>query len=214
MSLQWTLVAGFLYAELALLVLLLLPYISDRVWSSILRISFIRKLERQFVYYFYCLISILILCFLDSIREMTKYSSREDVAKEQGMRTLQLEMQQQMRMFRAQRNFYIVGFALFLSLVIKRLLELIMFNNSLEVENTAVLQQAENASKVADSTFCSYSKSEELKKLTERIENARNETKAANLSVESMTTQAQDLSEEYERLMKEKEHLEEISNKQ
>ena len=49
------------------------------------------------------------------------------------MRTLQLEMQQQMRMFRAQRNFYIVGFALFLSLVIKRLLELILINYSLDV---------------------------------------------------------------------------------
>ena len=49
-----------------------------------------------------------------------------------GMRTLQLEMQQQMRMFRAQRNFYIVGFALFLSLVIKRLLELILINYALE----------------------------------------------------------------------------------
>ena len=82
MCLQWTLVAGFLYAENALLVLILLPFISDKFWNTILRIRFIRKLEKQFIYYFYCVVSILILCFLDSIREMTKYSSREDVAKE------------------------------------------------------------------------------------------------------------------------------------
>ena len=82
MSLQWTLVAAFLYAELALVVLLLLPFISDRFWSMILRISFIRKLERQFIYYFYVVVSMLILCFLDSIREMQKYSSRENIAKE------------------------------------------------------------------------------------------------------------------------------------
>ena len=88
MSLQWTLVAGFLYAELALLVLILLPFISDSFWNTILRISFIKKLERQFIYYFYCVVTILILCFLDSIREMTKYSSREDVAKEVSVQKL------------------------------------------------------------------------------------------------------------------------------
>ena len=82
MSLQWTLVAGFLYAEIALLVFLLIPYISDSFWNTVFRINFIRKLERQFIYYFYCLVSVLVLCFLDSIREMTKYSSREDIAKE------------------------------------------------------------------------------------------------------------------------------------
>eukprot|EP00091_Calanus_sinicus_P014575 TRINITY_DN32188_c0_g1_i1.p1 TRINITY_DN32188_c0_g1~~TRINITY_DN32188_c0_g1_i1.p1 ORF type:complete len:154 (+),score=48.36 TRINITY_DN32188_c0_g1_i1:140-601(+) len=117
--------------------------------------------------------------------------------------TLQLEMQQQMRMFRAQRNFYIVGFALFLSLVIKRLLELILINYSLEVEKEAVVKQAENASKSADSTFCAYSKSEEIKKLKEKIENARNETKAANLTVEEIKAQSEELEEEYKRLMAE-----------
>ena len=61
---------------------ILLPFISNKFWNAILRIRFIRKLEKQFIYYFYCVVSILILCFLDSIREMTKYSSREDVAKE------------------------------------------------------------------------------------------------------------------------------------
>ena len=116
MSLQWTLVAGFLYAEIALLVLILLPFISDRFWNTILRISFIKKLERQFSYYFYCVVTIL--------GKLLKYSSIEDIAKEaivqklrskkilifqHGMRTLQLEMQQQTRIFRAQRSFYIVG---------------------------------------------------------------------------------------------------------
>merc|ERR1719228_2285090 len=182
MSLQWTLVAGFLYAELALL----LPYISDRFWSTILRFSFIRKLERHFIYYFYCLVGILVLCFLDSIREMHKYSSREGDAKEHGMRTLQLEMQQQMRMFRAQRNFYIVGFALFLLLVIKRFLELMVVNDTLEVEKTAVLKQGENASKSADTEFCSYSKSEEVKNLKEKIDKAKNETKSAKITVETL----------------------------
>ena len=38
-----------------------------------------------------------------------------------------------MRLFRAQRNFYIAGFALFLCLVIKRLVSLISANAGLQV---------------------------------------------------------------------------------
>jgi len=192
-------VAGFLYAELALLILILIPHISNKFWNTILKINFLRKLERQFIYYFYCLVGILVLCFLDSMREMAKYSSREDFAKEHGMRTLQMQMQQQMKMFRAQRNFYIVGFALFLALVIKRSLELILANYSLEVEKSAVITQAKNASNAADEEFCSFSKSEEIKRLKEKIENARNETKASNMKVDEMKLKATKLSKDYER---------------
>lgn len=42
-----------------------------------------------------------------------------------GHQHLNVEMQGSMRLFRAQRNFYISGFALFLSLVIRRLVTLI-----------------------------------------------------------------------------------------
>ena len=56
-----------------------------------------------------------------------------------GESSLQLQMQQQMRLFRAQRNFYIVGFTLFLCLVIKRLLELIIANDNIEVSKVVTL---------------------------------------------------------------------------
>ena len=68
-----------------------------------------------------------------------------------------------------------------------------------QVEKDAILKQGENASKVADSTFCAYSKSEEKKKLQEEIDNARYETKAANLSVEAMKSRSEELSDEYKR---------------
>ena len=73
------------------------------------------------------------LAFLNSIREMQKFAARDQAMKESGMKSLQMEMQQQMKLFRSQRNFYIVGFTLFLCLVIKRLLELVVANNSLQV---------------------------------------------------------------------------------
>ena len=167
MSLQWNLVAGLLYSELALTILLLIPHISNRFWNRTLHwpflryhsyflvfsISpFLRNLEKQSVYYFYVVVAVLLLAFLDSIREMQKYATRDHNVKEvifhansldkhkilffmkSGMKTLELEMMQQMKLFRSQRNFYIVGFTLFLSLVIKRLLQLVVSNDDLQVK--------------------------------------------------------------------------------
>ena len=40
-----------------------------------------RGVETQLVYYFYVLVAILILLFLDSIREMQKYAQRDESVK-------------------------------------------------------------------------------------------------------------------------------------
>jgi B-cell receptor-associated protein 31 len=55
-------------------------------------------------------LGVLILLFLDSIREMNKFGK---VAGEKFVQHEQ-ELDRHMKMFRSQRNFYIVGFALFL----------------------------------------------------------------------------------------------------
>ncbi len=52
-----------------------------------------------------------------------------------------------MRLFRAQRNFYLSGFALFLCLVIQRLVRLISSGATLEAEKDAAIKQASSASK-------------------------------------------------------------------
>ena len=60
-------------------------------------------------------------------------------------------MQGNMRLFRAQRNFYISGFALFLSLVIRRLVTLISSQAALLAQSEAALRQAQSASTAARS---------------------------------------------------------------
>ncbi len=55
--------------------------------------------------------------------------------------------QMHMRLFRAQRNFYISGFALFLCLVIRRLVGLISTGATLEAEKEAAMKQAASASR-------------------------------------------------------------------
>ena len=80
------------------------------MWNKVFKSRFLKGLENQLIYYFYVLVAILILFFLDAIREMQKYSSEEAAQAGRHMGShLDAQMQMHMRLFRAQRNFYIAG---------------------------------------------------------------------------------------------------------
>merc|ERR1711994_633612 len=139
------------YAEIGALLLLLLPFISPRMWNKLIKSKLLKGIENQFIYYFYVLVTILILFLLDAIREMRKYS--EEQFEEQHSHAsshLDMQMQTHMRLFRAQRNFYISGFALFLCLVIRRIVALMSANAILEAEKESAMKQAESASNAAE----------------------------------------------------------------
>jgi len=210
MSVHWTLIAGFLYAEIAFLALLLLPFIPARTWHTMFKSRFLRGLESQLIYYFYVLVAILLLFFVDALREMQKYSDN-DHHNNSPSSHLDAQMQSHMRLFRAQRNFYISGFALFLCLVIKRMVGLLSLSATLQAEKEAALKQAESASRAAEAMIKSGgdgNDSEEVKELKEKVEKMDKELKSANKNVESMKSQAENLSQEYDRLMEEKDKLE------
>ena len=67
MSLHWTIIAGFLYAEIAAILLLLLPFLSNKTWNKLFRSRFLLGLQGQLIYYFYVLVAILILFFLGKL---------------------------------------------------------------------------------------------------------------------------------------------------
>eukprot|EP00091_Calanus_sinicus_P003123 TRINITY_DN13280_c0_g1_i1.p1 TRINITY_DN13280_c0_g1~~TRINITY_DN13280_c0_g1_i1.p1 ORF type:complete len:204 (-),score=73.78 TRINITY_DN13280_c0_g1_i1:48-659(-) len=200
MSIHWTLIAGFLYAEIGIILLLLVPFISTRMWNKVFKSSFLKSLESQLIYYFYVIVAILILFFLDAIREMQKYSSEEQHQQAVGVSHLDTQMQMHMRLFRAQRNFYIAGFALFLFLVIKRLVSLISANAGLQAAKEAAMKQAESASRAAETLMAAggneSADAEDVKDLKEALENALKEadidqegcTKHRKTSTESLRT--------------------------
>lgn len=74
MSLQWTLIAGFLYTEIAVVLLLVLPIFPPNRWQKLFKSRFLQSLSNQASVYFLILLSILVLFLLDAIREMRKYS--------------------------------------------------------------------------------------------------------------------------------------------
>merc|ERR550517_2274090 len=111
-----------------------------------------------------------------------------------------------MRLFRAQRNFYIAGFALFLCLVIKRLVGLISANAGLQAEKDAAMKQAESASRAAE-MFMKDGGTGDGAEMKAELEKAKKEADAAKKDMSSMKSQSESLAKEYDRLMEEKDRL-------
>ncbi|XP_039278062.1 B-cell receptor-associated protein 31 [Nilaparvata lugens] len=202
MSLQWTLIAGFLYLEIAIVLLLVLPVASPRRWQKIFKSRFIQTFSNQAGWYFGLVLVILVLFLLDAIREMRKYSTNDH--PEGAHLHLDAEMQGNMRLFRAQRNFYISGFALFLSLVIRRLTTLISTQAQLLAQSEAAIAQAKSATTAARDIMSSKSSGEaaqnstneahdkEITELKEKLKKTEKELEHSKKDKEAMVSQSQD----------------------
>lgn len=207
MSLHWTLIAGFLYLEVVLVLLLVLPIFSPRRWNRILNSTFVKALQGQARYYFALVFVVLLVFLLDAVREMRKYSNAE--AHEHSH--LDSEMQANMRLFRAQRNFYICGFTLFLSLVIRRLLILVSQKAQLIAESEAALKQAQGARAAARSFFSqkngesegAEATDEKVKALEEKVAELEQELASAISDRDAVKSQAASVTKEYDRLLEE-----------
>ncbi|KAB0792257.1 hypothetical protein PPYR_14216 [Photinus pyralis] len=213
MSLQWTLIAGFLYFEVFIVLMLVLPVASPKRWSAFFKSRFLQGIQQQAGFYFMMLLAILVLFLLDAIREMRKYSHTEDGDGAHSHQHLDAEMQGNMRLFRAQRNFYISGFALFLSLVIRRLVILITSQAALLAQSEAALKQAEGASKAARNFMTQQGEmaqnesneahDEHVSNLKRQIEELEGKLAVEKKDKLAMKTQAENLSKQYDDLAEE-----------
>ncbi|EFX80917.1 hypothetical protein DAPPUDRAFT_230883 [Daphnia pulex] len=214
MSFQWGLIATFLYIEIAVVFLLLLPFISAQRWNKLFKSSFLRGLGQQVHIYFYVILAFLVLCLFDAIREMRKYDVTHDgKAKEQQHQHLEQELRNSMVLFRAQRNFYITGFSLFLIFVIRRLMTLLAAQATLAATSEAAMRQATSASKAAEELMSQKDKSandENVKEAEEKISNlqkelaeAKKERSQAVKDLEAFKSQSEGVAREYDRLAEE-----------
>ena len=126
-----------------------------------------------------------------------------------------------MRLFRAQRNFYISGFALFLSLVIRRLVILISGQATLLAKSEAVMRQAESATTTAkrlllqqkintketaendsneahDKVLSEWKN--QIKELQTKNQELENQLSKEKEDKEAIKSQAESLAKEYDRL--------------
>ncbi|NP_001358285.1 B-cell receptor-associated protein 29 isoform e [Homo sapiens] len=148
MTLQWAAVATFLYAEIGLILIFCLPFIPPQRWQKIFSFNVWGKIATFWNKAFLTIIILLIVLFLDAVREVRKYSSVHTIEKSSTSRPDAYE-HTQMKLFRSQRNLYISGFSLFFWLVLRRLVTLIT-QLAKELSNKGVLKtQAENTNKAA-----------------------------------------------------------------
>ncbi|XP_055373430.1 B-cell receptor-associated protein 31 [Condylostylus longicornis] len=206
MSLVWTIIAGFLYSEIALVLLLVLPIASPQRWNRFFKSRFLAMLEKQAQMYFYLLLGVLVIFLLEAIREMRKYSNHE-VATDTH---LNVEMQHSMRLFRAQRNFYISGFAIFLVFVIRRLIMFITQIANLLAQSEASMKQAQSATAAARTLMNAKKDTEddpssvdEIKRLRERVQELTSSLNHERKDKEALKSQAESLNKEYDRLTEE-----------
>ncbi|XP_012408637.1 B-cell receptor-associated protein 31 [Sarcophilus harrisii] len=222
MSLQWSAVATFLYAEVVAVLLLCIPFISPKRWQKIFKSSLVQLIVSYGNTFFVVLIVILVLLLIDAVREIRKY---DDVTEKVNLQNNPGAMEHfHMKLFRAQRNLHIAGFSLLLSFLIRRLVTLISQQATLLASNEAFKKQAEGASEAAkkyieendklrkeaglldlsDETLVENKDLKvEFEKLTEELAiNKRNLEKAENEAL-AMRKQSEGLTKEYDRLLEE-----------
>lgn len=217
MSLQWTLVATFLYTEVGFMCILLLPFISPTTWQKLFKSRFVMALASYASIYFNVILIALILLLLDAIREISKYKAKINQSNEVpgGSYGSTMEL---VKEFRAQRNFYISGTALLLWFVIKRILALIARSAQLIAESQASKSQAESASRTAQALLESSTSEESSKKISDQtaedlktclkskddaLQIMEKELKMAKSDMDAMKKQAESVSREYDNLLKE-----------
>jgi len=213
MSLQWTLVAGFLYAEIAVVLILLIPFISATRWSKIFKSRIVSALSTFSTIYFRATVAVLLLLFVDALRSQHHYAPDEGSATSGGPLA---DMQHNMKLFRSQRNLYISGFALFLVFVIRRLVVLLASQAALKAESEAATRQAKSAGEAAQRLLdeasgdsgASGDANDECKKLRARLSDltedsakAKEEIKMLEVEIKEVKTKAEKTSEEYNQLL-------------
>lgn len=208
MSLVWGIIAGFLYAEVVIVLLLVLPLASPTRWAKFFRSRFLAMIRNQAQIYFYLLLAVLVIFLLEAIREMRKYSHIDPAAEAH----LNVGMQHSMRLFRAQRNFYISGFAMFLSLVIRRLIVLILEQATLLAQAEASMRQAQSASTAARTLMKQKDGDNKAKEgenegvvteLKKKVVELEQTLVKERKDKEAMKSQAESLNKEYDRLTEE-----------
>ncbi|KAM9801632.1 tRNA-dihydrouridine(20a/20b) synthase [NAD(P)+]-like [Neosynchiropus ocellatus] len=231
MTLQWTAVALFLYMEVAVLLILCIPFVSPKRWQRIFQFRIWSNLARFWNKVFLAMIIILIVLFLDAVREVRKYSSKDVGSNAKLMPNMHDHMH--MKLFRAQRNLYISGFALFLWLVMKRVVTLINQLASATVATAALQDQADKANLAAkkyleDNTLLKKTLMDgkgdqataegmellrkELEKLREENRKSGDALKTSQSEAEVMRKQMDGLSKEYDRLLKEHQALQNLQD--
>ncbi|KAK3517405.1 hypothetical protein QTP70_009201 [Hemibagrus guttatus] len=203
MTLQWTAVASFLYLEIGILLLLCLPFVSAQRWQTIFNLNIWNQVAWLWKRGFLAMIIILIVLFLDAVREVRKYSGTP-ISKDSKMYSNIFD-HVHMKLFRSQRNLYISGFALLL--VMRRVLTLISQLADAANTNSALQVQIEDANKASQKYI---EESEQLKQALKHSSGDERRAQGNNRLREEVTQLTQEVKTSAEALNRSKSEAEAI----
>lgn len=151
---------------------------------------------------------VLIMFFVDAYREVRKYSGTADNIEAVLHAGANADLVIHVRLFRAQRNLYISGGALFLWFLLGRLVSLISHEAQLEASAQASLRQAQSASKAASDLMSQGSKdskgdgkdSKEVQALKNQVDALSAALKTKEASLAAMKQQAEGLQREFDKV--------------
>ncbi|KAM3609254.1 uncharacterized protein V6R79_012011 [Siganus canaliculatus] len=175
------------------------------------------------------MIMVLIVLFLDALREVQKYSGPENLHDAKVNPNVYDNVH--MKLFRAQRNLYISGFSLFLWLIMRRVVTLLN-QVAVTLEESAGLQtEMDNVVKAAkqcqddnlrlkqallDEEQSMLGKNQQLKleveKWANKVKTAEEAMRKSQAEVEAMKRQAKGLAQEYDRLLTEHHQLQNLQS--
>ncbi|CAH8550052.1 unnamed protein product [Schistosoma turkestanicum] len=217
----WHIVVTFLYGEMFAVLLMILPFFSSQTWSKFFKFGIIRRISEKSSFYFRLFLVMLVCVLAEALRNVWSlrqaYASLKDHPHEMRPETESLYL---MRMFRAQRNFYISGFSLFVWFVLHRLVSLLSEHAKMAASEEASIRQAQSATAAAQrlldqpkvttdsDTEDVYPDTlealkDELAKLTKKFESEEKAHKKTKQDLETLKKQTLQTNNEYDRVTQE-----------
>ncbi|KAF8566894.1 hypothetical protein P879_08030 [Paragonimus westermani] len=213
----WHLTAGFLYAEMFTVFLFMLPLFSSRTWSKFFKTAWVQKVAEFSNYYFNFFLVLLGMVLLEALRQvMNQRNAYETLKSHPSDLRPETESLFLMRMFRAQRNLYIAGFALFMWFVFRRLVRLISEHAQMAASQEASLKQAASASAAAERMLNTSSEDDseivkrlksEIETLTKKLESEAEAHQLAKQDLSTLKKQSMQTAQEYDRVSTECQEL-------
>ncbi|KAJ4862835.1 hypothetical protein N5P37_004984 [Trichoderma harzianum] len=200
MTLYYTLVFGLLMAEMGLFMLLLIPLpfnIKRRIFTFISESPLIAKVQ----YWMKITFVFILILFVDSLNRVYRVQLEVMAAHEQGIKgnaaavmgSERLEVQA--RKFYSQRNMYLCGFTLFLSLILNR--TYVMILEVMRLEDKLKTYEGTSKNTKESEKLAVAGKPGELAALKEKLEKKDQDLQNLKKQAEQLNKAYNELSDKY-----------------
>ncbi|KAM0455195.1 hypothetical protein ACHAO4_004071 [Trichoderma viride] len=200
MTLYYSLVFALLMGEMGLFMLLLVPLpfkIKRKIFTFISESPLVAKLQ----YWMKITFVFILILFVDSVNRVYKVQVELMAAHEQGakgnaaaiMGSERLEVQA--RKFYSQRNMYLCGFTLFLSLILNR--TYVMILEVMRLEDKVKMYEGTNKNTKESEKLAVAGKPGELAALREKVEKKDQDLQNLKKQAEQLNKAYSDLSDKY-----------------